>query len=260
MTITANPVTFNGISLNSISGLTVLKIDPYRIPKRTLSTYSIARTHKSKTNSAFYTDKNILVKVGISRATRNLLEVSLESLINILHDLEADLIVPQGNALRRYTCTLADTVFAQDGGSYVEIDLIFACSDRFGYDIAQTLLKQVTGFTSGQSTNSFTVEGSAPTQAPKITLTYSALTGGTSKEVVIGNGSTGQAITISRTWASGDVIVIDCLNRTVKVNGTDVSFTGAFPDFATGIGYLTYADQFTARTFNMTVNYYKRYA
>lgn len=254
-------VTFNGINLTTVEGLNVLTVNPYEPPKRTLNTFNIARTDKSKVAAAFYTEKNIIVRVNISRATRDLMETSIDSLMAILHTLEAPLVVKQSLGNRRYTATLGDTIVNRDGGAYAEIDLIFKCSDRFGYDLNYTLLLQVNAATARHRTDSITLEGSAPTQAPLITVTVSAVSGGTGAAITIKNDATTQAVTVSRDWIANDVLEIDCLNRTVKVNGVEVAYTGAIPEWSQGTGYITYGDTFvTSRTYTMNVKYLRRWS
>lgn len=249
----------DGTDLTTVSGLTVLLTNPYAPARRKLSINLLARSNKAKTNSAFYVKRIITVRVGITRATRDLVETSLDSLMALIQGVEKELWLRQSGGTRKYTCTYSDFTLREEGGSYIEMDLFFECSDNFGYDIAPTLLKQVSGFTSGQKTDQITVEGSAPWQAPLFTLTYSAITGGTTATVTIGNGVTGQQVTITRTWTAGDVLVIDSLNKSVKINGVAVAFTGAIPEWSKGIGYINYLDNFTARTFSYTMNYYRRW-
>ena len=258
--INVNTATFDGVDLATISGLTILSTNPYKLPKRTLSSYVLARANKTKNNSAFYTDRNIEVRVGITRATRDLLETSIDSLNRILQGLEKPLILKQSNGLRKYYCTFSSAQAKEDGGSYIELSLMFDCSDSFGYDTADTLLTAWSAVTGNYRTDTLDVGGSADWQAPVITRTYSSITSdGTDKDVVIGNGATGAAITISRIWATNDVLEVDCYNRTVKVNGVEVLFSGGFPEFAPGVGYLTYSDQFTARTYSGQAVYAKRW-
>lgn len=256
---TANFAIFNGNNLDTVPGLSVLKTDPYAPPKRKLSINELARTDKSKTNSAFYTAKNILVRVGISRINRNFLEQSIDTLMNLLQGLEKELVLPQAGAVRKYYCTLADMPVRKDGGSYIEIDLIFECSDRFGYETAYTTALNLSGITSSSRGDAIPFGGSAPWQVPVITIYYSAISGGTAKTVTIGNSLTGMQVSITRTWAAGDRIIIDAFNRTVTVNGADVAFSGAIPEWSPGLGNWTYTDGFTTRTFNASIIYYKRY-
>lgn len=252
---------FNSYNLASlVAGLTILAIDVYKPPKRDLTIANIARSDKNKVSSGFYNEKNISVRVGISRQTRQATEESLGSLMKLLHGLEKELLVPQAGATRKYTATLSDVVERSAGGAYWEGELVFTCSDVFGYDTAYTTIVNLTGVTSGTRTDQYDFQGSAPQQLPFISIYYSALTGGSNKSVVIGNAATGQQITVTRTWSAGDRLEIDCQNETVKVNGVDVAFTGAFPVFAPGVGNLTYSDDLTTRTFNLNARYYKRWA
>lgn len=257
--IYANTATFNGNDLTAITGVTILGSDAYKPAKRKLNVIEIARSPLARTNSAFYKERTITLRIGITRSTRDLAEISLDSLLNLLAGVEKELIIKQSDTTRKYICTFADSEITNAGGSYIEIDLMFNCPDRFGYDIAPTLLLQISGYTSSVKTDLITVGGSAPTQVPLITYTITALTSGASKNIVIGNGRTGQAVTINRTWTAGDVIQIDCKNQTVKVNGTDVNFTGAIPEWETGVQYITYSDTLATRTFSGQVTYYKRY-
>lgn len=261
MSYLAYPITFNGIDLNTVSGLTVLKTNPYHLPTRELSIADLARTSKSKINSAYYKERLILVRVGITRATRALLETSIDSLMTILQPIDKVLVLPQAGGLRKYYTTLSDAVVNEEveGGSYIEMDLIFTCSDRFGYDINPTVLLSFPAYTSSNRSDGLTFRGSAPWQVPVITLTFSSITSGTNKAIVVGNSSTGQQVTITRTWASTDIVEIDSYNKTVKVNGVAIDYTGVIPEWEPGFGYWYYSDTFGTRTFIGSITCVFRY-
>lgn len=252
---------FDGVNLTTIIGLTVLATDPYMPPTRKLTLTELARSNKSTVSSAFYKERTITVSVGISRSNRGLAEASLDSLMKIIQGVEKDLVLSQSGITRRYIVTLNDVNVKRSGGMYLEMDLIFSCSDMFGYDVAYTRIVSATGFTSFGRTDTFSVDGSAPWQAPLVQVAYTALSITGNQTARIGNQDTGQQLAITRAWVTGDVLIADSLNQTVKVNGADVAFTGAFPEFATNTtGYLTYNDTFTSRTFNYLAYYYKRYS
>lgn len=243
-----------------VNGLTVLGIDTYIIPKRKLSIAQIARTNKNRTNSAYFNSRPIKVRVGITRGNRDALEQSIDDLMSYIQGLEKELWVPQSGATRKYTCTLQDVNVLKGGGAYWEAELIFAASDIHGYDTAYTLIiNNLTGITAASRSDQYGFQGSADWQVPYVRITLTAVTGGSLKSIIIGNAATGQQITVNRTWAAGDVLEVDSLAQTVKVNGTEVAFTGAFPRFAKGLGNLTYSDTFTTRTFSYLAYYYKRY-
>lgn len=250
---------FDGNQLTSVTGVTVLATNPYNPAARKLTVGDVARSDKSNVNSAFYNKRTVTVRVGISRTTRDLVEASYDALLALIQGLEKQLILRQGGSNRAYTATYADSVFRVEGGSYLEVDLVFETSEHFGYDVSPTTLFTVTGFTSNYRSDPMTFEGSAPWQVPVITITFTSITATGTKAVTISNAATGQAVVVSRTWATGDVLQIDSQNKTVKVNGSEVAFTGAIPEFEKGVGYWAYSDTFTARTFNALIQYYKRY-
>ncbi len=259
----SNPVFYNDINLETITGLTVLRTNPYRIPRRNVSMSQLIHSDKSAINSANYTEKIISVGVGITRPTRALAERALDDLMALLQQINKVLKIPQSGGFRNYYATYADHEFVVAGGSYLELDLMFECSDRMGYDVASTLLLQITGFTSNYRSDLITLIGSALWQGPKITLTYTVLTGGTNQTVTIGNSGNGQELTITRTWAAGDVLVIDPLGNdgsgSVKVNGVEADFSGAVPMWKKGPGYWYYRDTFTTRTFSGQIRQIGRY-
>lgn len=254
------PLTFDNNDLGLlVPGLTVLAVNSYLMPKRKLITNDIIRSDQSKVSTGYYTDKEVVVTVGITQPTRSGAENSLDTLMGYIQGLEKNLVVYEGGQQRRYVATYADSILRHGGGSYIELDLVFVCSDRFGYSLQYEKLLDATGRTLYNYTDSFTVGGNAPTQVPVIAAFLSALSGSTTNVVSIGNVDTGRFITISRAWTAGDRLVIDCQNKTVKVNGTDVDFTGAFPEFAPGVGYLNYQDNFSSRTLALSAYYYRRY-
>lgn len=255
-------VTFDNNLLTSVSGLTILATNPYLPANRNLTIGTIARSDKSIINAAFYTKKTLAIRVGITRQTRDLVEQSYDSLLALIQGVEKSLIMSQSGTQRQYTATYADSVFHIDGGSYIELDLIFETSDHFGYDVNPTTLLTVSGYTSNYKSDGLTFDGSAPWQVPVIIIIYTSITSTGPKAVTIANASNGQSLVISRTWTTGDVLLIDARNKIlgpVSVNGSPVSFTGAIPEFQKGIGYWVYSDTFAARTFNALIYYYRRY-
>lgn len=252
---------FDGNQLVTVPGLTVLATNGYAPPKRHLTVNDLARSDKSKTNAAFYNERYIVVTVGIARATRQLLEQSLDIMWTMLQGTEKELVISQSvdvagkPTVRKYFSTFSDAPIKVSGGSYVELDLTFTCSDRFGYETAYTVLASRTS-SSASITENHNFRGSALWQVPIITLKLTAVTGPTSNITI---GSASQQTTITRAWAANDFVEIDSFNKTVKVNGLAVQFTGAIPEFAPGAGSLTYSDGFTTRTFTLYAYYYARY-
>lgn len=250
---------FNGYNLTTVPGLTVLATNPWMPARRKLALNILARSNKSKTNSAFYTERIITVRVCIQRNSRDAVEQAIDILMTNIQGLEKELWLAQSGTVRKYYCTYSGYAIQRAGGAYWEADLQFTCSDNFGYDTSYTPI--ITNRTTSTATaaDQYNFTGSAPFQAPIITVKLTAVTGGAPGTMTIGNSNTGQNISITRTWAVNDFVEIDSVAETVKVNGAIVAFTGAFPKFATGLGTISYADTFTTRTVVRNAYYYKRW-
>lgn len=252
---------FNGNDLASVvPGLMVVATNPYRLGNRQLSTSVLANADRSTTPSAFWTDKKLNVTVEIGRNTRELLDDSIDLLYYYLRELEAPLILSWSTTTRQWNATLANIAFSDVQGGHAVLDIEFEVSDPLGIDVNSTQLFS-TALTGATSTTSLgLVGGTAKWQRPVITITISALTGGTAKTVSVGNSNTGQQVNITRTWTAGDILVIDSKLKKVTVNGTEVAFTGAIPEWQSGqVGSMDYSDNLTTRTRSMVGVYYKRY-
>ena len=250
---------FNNVEITSIVGVEILRTNAFLPAKRKLTIDAIARSDKSKVSSAFYNGRSIIIGVSITRNTRDLAEQSLDALLAILQATEKDLVLSQSGLVRRYTATYSDYNEVRSGGSYIELDLIFVCSDRFGYETNYTTILNANGRTLATYSDAFTFAGSAPWQQPYVMIFFTAVTGGTAATVRVGNNTNGQQVQITRTWLAGDRLEIDSFTKIVTVNGALVAYTGAIPEFAPRAGTLTYSDTLSTRTFNLTSYYYKRY-
>lgn len=171
-----------------------------------------------------------------------------------------NLDIAYNGGTRRYVCTMTDLQIDRPGGlSWCNFTVLLTSLFGFGQDIATTSLVSATAATGATRADAVTFAGSAPYQLPVATMTYTALSGSGTQTVNFGNNANGQQITVSRTWTTGDVLVIDCQNRLVTVNGVPTDYAGGFPEFRPGTQTIAYADSFTTRTFNYSVTYYKRW-
>lgn len=252
------PVLFDSRNIEDVPGLTVLATDAFKPAKRKLVLLNIARTDQSKLNSSDYEEKIITIRASIVRSTRALAETSFDTLMSYLQGNEKELIVRQSGLQRKWTATYEDTVFEVSGGAYLEFDIIFRCSDPFGYELTLTQIAFANAYTSASRTDTFTPGGSAPWQVPLIFVTYTAVSG--AGTVNIGNENTGQQITVTRTFTAGEVLKVDSYNKLVTINGTEIDFAGAWPEFKPNVfSYLNYNDTFSSRTIRYYAYYYKRY-
>lgn len=74
------------------------------------------------------------------------------------------------------------------------------------------------------------------------------------------NNGNGQGIMVTdQIWTPGDILEIDVFNKTVKRNGTDIDFIGAFPEFAPGAASFSYSDGFLSRSMTELITYNPMY-
>ena len=254
-------VSFNGYDLATyVTGLLMAATNPFRYPSRKLNTAQIAGRNKSALTSAWFTERKLNVVCEIGRNTRELFDESVDQLYAILQGKEKALVISYGSSTRQFTATVSNIGISDVMGGHGVLDIEFSLADPFGQAVASNTLSN-TVRSGASSTENIVVEGTAEKQQPIITITISALTGGTAKYVKVGNPATSQEITISRDYTAGDVIVINenAVNP-VTVNGNPVDFTGAIPSWAPGAGTVSYEDNLTTRTRTFNMIQYKRYA
>lgn len=75
------------------------------------------------------------------------------------------------------------------------------------------------------------------------------------------NSNNGQGLIITdQIWMPADVLVIDVANRSVKKNGSEIDFVGAFPEFPIGSAQsFSYSDGFVSRQLTELITYYPLY-
>lgn len=259
-------ISFNSNSLQTFSrttrtGIIVDHIDLESAPERKFDMFALAHANESVIPSDEYPSKMIPITGTIVSDTANNLSTLLDTFRGYLTGRSKNLDVGYGGVVRRYIATaLSPVITRSEDKKYATFTLSFACTVPFGVETSNTTALNGTGRTANSYTDSHTFLGSAPVQLPVITITLTAVSSTGSQQMFFGNNDTGQAITIARSnWTAGDVVVINCATRSVQVNGIETDFTGAFPEFTTGVHAMLYIDTFTSRTMTENVVYAKRY-
>lgn len=183
------------------------------------------------------------------------LDTALDTFRSYFTGTNKNLDIDYAGGTRRYVIAKVDNpVITRPNGLTWATWSVDFISASHGRTTSSNTLLTANARTSQAYTDSITVLGTAPYQQPVITYTLSSGTGlTTGKTVKIGNDNNGQAITVTRDWVAGDVLVIDVANQTVQVNSTNVAFTGGLPEFIPGSGSVSYYDDFTTRSFNITI-------
>lgn len=267
MIIASRYALFNNWNFNNVPGLQVYSIDPPGQGQRTVNALALARRSARKVSSAFYQANSFNVGVYIVAATRDALEQAMDTLYANIQAVEGSLVVPQSGNVRQYTATYSGTMINNKmpysnspSSNMADLTLVFQLSDNFGYATNYlTLIPASPANTSGNRSDNVPFIGGADGQVPFIEHKFTALSPNASDTVTVGNGLTAQTIAVTRTFKVGDIFQVDCRNKTVQVNGVDVNFVGAWPEFAPGVIPLTYQDTFISRTDAYFGYYYPRW-
>ncbi len=250
---------FNGTNILSVAGSRVVGIDTLRYPKRNVTSSGLANADRSVTTSAFYEGKPVNIKLVIARNTRDDLDASVGELRRILEPINAVLQIPIEGVPRKYNeCTVSNIAMRDTAGGYVSVDIEFFSADPFSYATSSTVLLSALNQTSGNRSYPVVFGGTAK-QVPVITYTVDSLTTAENRTVSFINPVSGATISIQRTWAALEVLVINCFTRVVTVDGVNADFTGNFQEWAVGGGFVNYTDDFTARQVDIEISYTKRY-
>lgn len=252
-------IVYNGHSLQT-SDIVTSDIDHNSNPDQNTNIAAIAHGNHSAINFIDYPQKIINIAGQlIGESDQDIVDI-IDTFKGYLVGQDRTLDIDHGSSVRRYKATPTAVKVDRPGGLlYGVFSVKFTCADPFGTDTTATTLLNETGKTSGSASFALSVGGNAPWQVPIIKVSYSAISGGTAKTVMIGNNNTGQQISVTRNWLTNDVLEIDVSNTTVKVNGVEVAFAGAFPEFEPGAGTLAYSDNFTSRTFAIEAKQYRRF-
>ena len=249
----------NGVDLSQITGVMITERRLNAAPTIDRVAFDLARAHGMKRAYKRYGARKFSVAGHIITNDRNLAEAARNSLLStVMNADECDIITEYAGAERKIVAEIENPIINQLNGGHTTFDLQFIAYDPFMYDQTETTALTVTNATAQPRTDNITNSGSAP-MSPKITITIDSLTASGVQDVAVVDPATGLGITVSRTWTAADVLVIDSLNGTVKVNGTDVEYAGTFPIYKPGARQIKYSDTFTARQVDISVTYYARY-
>lgn len=260
-------ITFNSNSIQTFNpttqvGIITDDIDLDSLADRALSIYALAHANASVIPFDSFPSKTIPVTGTIVGSSTADLDSRLDAFKAYFNGKDKNLDIEYNSSTRRFIATANGLSIKRSANKkYAKFSLQFFCTIPFGTDTSNTTALNATARTGNVYSDSYTFLGSAPAQLPVVTITLTAVSSTGSQQLAWGNNDTGQGIVItSSTWLAGDVLVIDCVNKTVKINGVDVDFSGAFPEFSPGSHPMTYSDTFTSRTMNENVVYKKRYA
>ena len=180
---------------------------------------------------------------------------------NKLRQTEKNLIINDGGININYICTLRSLDVPEEHWNITQIpyNAEFLCKP-FGKLTSTTTINLNSGVnvTTSPYNETISFTGSYCSK-PVITFTLAGALITNMTALKLTNNTTSDWIEIARDFSISDVLVIDCEDETVEVNGVNVDFTGVFPVFEEGSNILSIIVTATSFSYTCSLVYYPTY-
>lgn len=257
----ADSISFNSIDLNDKTTFITSSVDDSSPPTIALSAFNLARAPGGVVTDRQYGLKPIIVTGKIVGNGLTAFENNLDTFNGVMAVQNKNLDLGYAGGTRRYICTPQSVSVSRPvrAASWANFEVKFVATE-YGKDTSTTSLHTGTITASPYVASSLTIGGNAPLQMPKISLTMTTITPGTTNTLTFKNTENNAMITIQRTWVQGDVLVIDPANFSITVNGTLIDWTGPFLYFAPGSRTISITNNFSGtKSLALVIDYVKRW-
>ena len=260
---------FNNNDLNTYTpsagvGFLINKIKHTDGPDAVYSLMQIANANRSDIPDLDSPSKIVTISGVIKGSSQADLDSRIDTFKGFFNGKKKNLDIDYAGSTRRYIATVPKDrikIPRVDGTKlWTDFTVEFLCTEPFGLDTAPTSLFSVSGHTSASYNATPTVGGNVEGQLPIFTITINTLTGA-GDYVQISNDANSQAmLIIGQGLANGDVLIIDCEQRIVTLNGVEIDYAGTFLELVPGAASITYSDGFTTRSVDIDAEYTKRWS
>lgn len=235
-------------------------IDAWSPPKRQLVTFPIPRADGGGWNGDYFREREVIVSGIMKQTTAALLNTQMDTFKRDLTVSQGFLYIKVNDEVRRIIATLQNTqdMFKKRESyhiSFTPFDLNFLALEPMwhGIDYEATTFEDITNLSYPCEIE---VEGSYMAQ-PVIVLIIDTATSVTA--ISITNSTNGDEIEITRTFAAGEVLTIDCETKSIAVNGVEVDYDGIFPELDIGTNEFVIDTTGSAILYTATIQYRKTY-
>lgn len=213
---------FDGTNL-STKGFDCFDIRKPLIPKQDISVIDIPKRNGNIISSKKFTQNKLVLYGYVKNNSYDDLTTALEDLAAFLHTDDDVQLISSKQDDRYWNVQYLDYEIIKEEDDYAIVTLTFDCiNDPFAYDTTPTTDSQ----TITSSGTTYIVANAGHTYAfPEITFTFNQ---SQSHIYIANNAITDNRFNISKSFASSDVLVVDCKNGTIKLNS--VSSPAGFGD------------------------------
>lgn len=205
--------------------------------------------------SYYFRQKTIVIE-GIMKAdNREDMEIAIDNLKRALGRPNKDLDIKVNGNIRRAkaTCINLDDIFDRQHFhiNFIPFSIVFRLVSGFSKEINRQTqsFENLTTWITEEIVNSGTVR-----TYPVVSMTFNTATGTNNISFWIADN----VITITETIANSDVLQIDCENKTVKINSTEVDFSGTFPILEAWTNSYTVTKNGTV-DYNLSISFFNNF-
>ena len=251
-------ITFNNTSLMA---------DPYRVRSFTMEEtnnkevflYDLARQRGANLVTSQYRQKRFLMIGTIIGDDKDDLEANIDSFKALMDQSSKNLDIDYSGTTRRFLATAVRCEVKRDyfNMTFAPFEIEFVVPAGVGYETARTE-DTLAGITDLTQNESITIGGSVPPDDFQLTVTFTAENAITQMDFQ----ANGNKITLTPAggFNNGDIVVFDQENMKVTLNGTEVAYTGLFPQFYVGANAFLIELTGTSATYTRKTSYTKSYA
>lgn len=252
-------IEFDGYSLQD-SNIIATNIVDSSAPTRELPTYRVPRNNGEGILGDFFRRRTIKVVGFIKESTTALLEARLNTLKRRLTLREGDLDRNIGGTVKRIKATLVnpDSMFGDRQGYHITFcpfSFEFMSVEPMWHDLAYTS-QTSTGVVSLVRNDAISNDGTYKAPAVLIVIFDAAVS---VTKFTFTNNTNGEILSVTRSFAAGDVLIIDGEERSVTVNSSEVDYDGIFPDLDYSANSFTLTTTGTSVDYTSTIKYKKAY-
>ena len=258
-------ITYNSNNLQTYdvatkTGINTSLIQHTNIPESVGELYIVANASNSEIPNNEYPSRRIILGGSIHGSSQSDLDNRIDAFKGYFSQRYKNLDIIYGSGTRRYVVMKSNAtgIERKNKALFATFSVELLCKP-FGIDTTATNILSETAYTIATKTITPTIGGSAPYQLPVFTFTLTTITGA-GDYIQITNNENGQEMLIYGLGLSnGDVLVVDCVELEVTLNGDQADYNGTFLELEPGSASVTITDGFTTRSINMNGEYNKRW-
>ena len=247
-------ITFDNISLNTAPYL-LAELDHEKSSSRDVYMYDLTRERGSIFVGENYKPKEFIITGRITGANKATLETNIDAFKELMSRAMKNLDLEYSTGTRRYVAvaSMIDINRKFFHLSFAPFTVTLVAPSGVGEDITQTVLTQA-GITTATYNGTAHIDGSAYPK-PTIKMTVKAA----SAMTAISFQNNGDKVVLTNALVLNDVVIFDCANKKVTLNGAEKDYTGIFPEFIIGDNAYQLAVTRTTGTIDLEISYAKKY-